>query len=111
MKAVAVERAREAARPPPARILRFPHLQQRGRPTSARIADQTVEVDWRQAMPRTAPALGLATLPLSAVVGAAITTAITTPVTQSGGHEQGVLPTGGCAGTATLRLPLGKPRD
>jgi len=47
-------------------------------------------------MPRAEPALSLAPLPLSAVVGAAITTGITTPV-------KGVL------GTTTLRLPLGKP--
>jgi len=66
-------------------------------------------------MPRAEPALSLAPLHLSAVAGAAITTAITTPVTpggpppQSGGLGQGVLPTGGCAGTTTLRLPLGKP--
>ena len=75
-------------------------------------------------MPRAEPALSLATLPLSAVIGAAITTGITTPVTpggpppQSGGLGQGVPPTplkgalgaGGCAGTTTLRLPQGKPR-
>jgi len=96
--------------------------------------DQTVERDWQQAMPRAEPALSLAPLHLSAVVGAAITTGITTPVTpggpppQSGGltpegcparkRGQGVLPTplkgalgaGGCAGTTTLRLPQGKPR-
>ena len=73
----------------PPRVIRFPHLQQRRRPTSARVADQTVERDWRQAMPRAEPALSLAPLRLSAVVGAAITTGIT---------------------TAALRLPLGKPR-
>jgi len=78
------------------RVIRFPHLRRRGRPTSARLADQTVERDWRQAMPRAEPALSLAPLPLPAVVGAAITTAITTPV-------KGVL------GTTTLRLPLGFP--
>jgi len=50
--------------------------------------DQTVERDWRQAMPRAEPALSLTPLPLSAVIGAAITTAIT---------------------TAALRLSLGKP--
>jgi len=78
--------------------------------------DQTVERDWRQAMPRAEPALSRAPLPLLAVIGAAITTAITTPVTpggpppQSGGHGQGALGAGGCAGTTTLRLPLGKPR-
>ena len=33
--------------------------------------DQTVERDWRQAMPRAEPALSLALRPLSAVVGAA----------------------------------------
>ena len=53
------------------------------------MPDQTVERDWRQAMPRAEPALSLAPLPLSAVVGAAFTTRIT---------------------TTTLRLPLGKPR-
>ena len=74
----------EAARPLPARILRFPHLRRRGRPTSARVADQTVERDWRQAMPRAEPALSRAPLRLSAVVGAAISTGITTPVTPSG---------------------------
>ena len=58
---------------------------------------QTVERDERQAMPRAEPALSLALLPLSAMVGAAIRTAITTPV-------KGVL------GTTTLWLPLGKPR-
>jgi len=52
--------------------------------------DQTVERDWWQAMPRAEPALSLAPLPLSAVVGAAIKTGITT--------------------TTTVRLPLGKPR-
>ena len=46
-------------------------------------------------MRRAEPALSLAPLPLSAVVGAAITTAITTPV-------KGVL------GTTTVRLPPGK---
>ena len=40
-------------------------------PTSARVTDQTVERDWRQAMPRAGPALSRAPLPLSAVVGAA----------------------------------------
>ena len=65
-------------------------------------------------MPRAEPALSLAPPPLPAVVGAAIRTGITTPVTpsgpppQSGGLGQGVLPTGGCAGTTTLRLPPGK---
>ena len=49
--------------------------------------NQTVKRDGQQAMPRAEPALSLAPLPLSAVVGAAITTAITT----------------------TLWLPLGKP--
>ena len=44
-------------------------LWRRERPTSARLADQTVERDWRQAMPRAEPALSLATLPLLAVVG------------------------------------------
>ena len=47
-------------------------------------------------MPRAEPVLCLALLRLSAVVGAAITTAITTPL-------KGVLGT-------TLRLPRGKPR-
>jgi hypothetical protein len=58
---------------------------------SPRVADQTVERDWRQAMPHAEPALSLAPLHLSAVVGAAIRTGITTPV-------KGVL------GTTTLRL-------
>jgi hypothetical protein len=61
----------------------------RGCPTSALLAAQAVERDWRQAMPRAEPALSLAPLPLSAVIGAAITTAIAT--------------------TTTLRLPRGKP--
>jgi len=96
----------------PSRVLRFPHL--RRRPTSAQpLPDtpaQTAERDGRQAMPRAEPALSLARLPLSAVIEAAITTGITTPVTpsgpppQSGGLGQGIL------GTTTLRLPLGKPR-
>ena len=66
-------------------------------------------------MPSAEPALSLAPLPLSAVVGAAITTGITTPVTpggpppQCGGHGLGALGAGGCAGTTTLRLPRGKP--
>jgi len=61
-------------------------------------------------MSRAEPALSRTPLHLSAVVGAAIRTGITTPVTpsgpppQSGGLGQGVLPTGGCAGTTTLRL-------
>ena len=46
--------------------------------------NQTVERDWRQAMPRAEPTLSRALLHLSAVAGAAITTAITTPVTPSG---------------------------
>jgi len=42
------------------------------RPPSARVADQTVERDGRQAMPRAEPALPqVATLRLPAVVGAA----------------------------------------
>jgi hypothetical protein len=81
----------------PPRVLRFPHLQRRERPTSARIPAQTVERDWRQAMPRAEPALSRAPLHLLAVAGAAITTGITTPV-------KGVL------GTTTVRLPLGKLR-
>jgi len=40
-------------------------------PTSARVAGQTAERDWRQAMPRAEPARSLATLRLPAVVGAA----------------------------------------
>jgi len=68
----------------PPRVLRFPHLPRRERPTSARLADQTVERGWRQAMPRAEPALSLAPLLLSAVVGAAFTTGMTTPVTPSG---------------------------
>jgi len=56
----------------PPRVIRFPHLQRRGRPTSACTADQTAERDWRQAMPRAEPALPqVAPLRLSAVVGAA----------------------------------------
>ena len=56
----------------PPRVIRFPHLQRRGHPTSARVADQTVERDGRQAMPRAEPALPqVATLRLPAVVGAA----------------------------------------
>ena len=69
------ERPRKAARPPPARILRFPHLRQRERPTSAGplpdTLGQTVERDGRQAMPRAEPALGRATPHLPAVAGAA----------------------------------------
>ena len=123
------ERPREAARPLPARILRFPHLRRRGRPTSARPPPASPirppTRDWRQAMPRAEPALSLTPLHLPAVIGAAIRTGITTPVTpgvpppQSGGHTpegcparkrgQGALGAGGCAGTTTLRLPQGKP--
>ena len=55
----------------PPRVIRLPHLQQRRRPTSARVADQTVERDWRQAMPRAEPALSRAPRHLSAVIGAA----------------------------------------
>jgi len=51
--AVAVERPREAARPLPD------------------TPDQTVERDWRQAMPRAEPALSLAPLLLPTVAGAA----------------------------------------
>ena len=69
--AVAVERAREAARPLPARILRFPPLAAARSPDLVRVADQTVERDWRQAMPCAEPARSLAPLPVLAVVGAA----------------------------------------
>jgi len=88
------------------------------------LRPRAVERDWRQAMPRAEPALSRVPLRLSAVVGAAITTGTTKPVTpsgpppQSGGHTpegcprdgQGALGAGGCAGTTTLRLPRGKPR-
>ena len=101
----------EAARPLPARILRFPHLRRRGRPTSARVADQTVELDWRQAMPRAEPALSRAPRHLSAVIGAAITTGVATPVTPSGPPPQsGGLTPEGCParkrGQGVLPTPL-----
>ncbi len=56
----------------PPRVIRFPRLHAVGAPdlcpTSARVADQTVERDWHQAMPRAKPAQSLALRPLSAVL-------------------------------------------
>ena len=66
--------------------------------------NQTVERDWRQAMPRAEPTLSRALLHLSAVAGAAITTAITTPVTPSG-------PPPRTADTGRVSCPQGLCRD
>jgi hypothetical protein len=66
-------------------------------------------------MPRAEPALSLAPLPLSAVIGAAITTGITTPVTPSGPPPRtadsplkGVLGTGRVSCPHPLRVPWGQ---
>ena len=73
----------------PPRAIRFPHLQRRESPPSARVADQTVERDWRQVMPRAEPTLSLAPLRLSAVVGAATLRGRQSPPQSPSGYPQG----------------------
>jgi len=114
-------RFRAQTRDLPPRVIRFPHLQRRERPTSARHArsDRRAGLTAGHAPRRAGPEPGAAAPAGRGRGRHAARTAITTPVTPSGpppqsggltpegcpGDGQGVLPAGGCAGTTTLRPP------